>query len=120
MLNYGLMCLAAVTVFGVSITGSFAALTLAALIFSVCSTGMGLLASTITRSQIAAMFFTMVGTMIPAVEFGGLINPVSSLEGGGRWIGEIYPASHMLTISRGGCSARRWALPTCKPRSGPC
>jgi len=101
MLNYGLMCLAAVTVFGVPMTGSFATLTLAALIFSVCSTGMGLLASTVTRSQIAAMFFAMVGTMLPAVQFAGLINPVSSLEGSGRWIGEIYPASHMFTISRG-------------------
>lgn len=101
MLNYGLMCLAAVTVFGVPMTGSFATLTLAALIFSLCSTGMGLLASTVTRSQIAAMFFAIVGTLIPAVQFAGLINPVSSLEGGGRWIGEIYPASHMFIISRG-------------------
>jgi ribosome-dependent ATPase len=101
MVNYFLMCLAAVTVFGVPMTGSFATLTLAALIFSVCSTGMGLLASTVTRSQIAAMFFAMVGTMLPAVQFAGLINPVSSLEGSGRWIGEIYPASHMFTISRG-------------------
>lgn len=101
MVNYALMCLAAVTVFGVPMTGSFATLTLAALLFVLCSTGMGLLASTVTRSQIAAMFFTMVGTMIPAVQFAGLINPVSSLEGGGRMIGEIYPASHMFTISRG-------------------
>ena len=32
---------------------------------------MGLLASTLVRSQIAAIFFTMVGTLIPAVQFGG-------------------------------------------------
>ena len=101
MLNFGLMALAAVTVFGTPITGSFATLTGAALLFSLCSTGMGLLASTVTRSQIAAMFFAMVGTLIPAVQFAGLINPVSSLVGVGRWIGEVYPASHMFTISRG-------------------
>ena len=101
MLNFGLMALAAVTVFGVPITGSFATLTGAALLFSLCSTGMGLLASTVTRSQIAAMFFAMVGTLIPAVQFAGLINPVSSLVGVARWIGEVYPASHMFTISRG-------------------
>ena len=53
------------------------------------------------RGQIAAMFFAMIGTLIPAVQFAGLINPVSSLEGAGRWIGEIYPASHMFIISRG-------------------
>ena len=101
MLNFGLMALAAVTVFGTPITGSFATLTGAALLFSLCSTGMGLLASTVTRSQIAAMFFAMVGTLIPAVQFAGLINPVSSLVGVARWIGEVYPASHMFTISRG-------------------
>jgi ribosome-dependent ATPase len=27
------------------------------------------------------MFFTMIGTMLPAVQFSGLLNPVSSLEG---------------------------------------
>jgi ribosome-dependent ATPase len=62
---------------------------------------MGLLASSLVRSQIAAMFVAMVGTMIPAVQYAGLINPVSSLEGVGRWLGEIYPASHMVTVSRG-------------------
>jgi len=101
MLNFLLMSLAAVTLFGVPITGSFVTLTLAALLFSMCATGMGLLASTFTRSQIAAMFFAMIGTLIPAVQFAGLINPVSSLEGAGRVIGEIYPATYMFTISRG-------------------
>ncbi len=101
LFNFGLMCLAAVTVFGVPMTGSFATLTLAAVVFSLCSTGMGLLASTVTRSQIAAMFFAMVGTIIPAVQFAGLINPVSSMTGFARRFGEAYPASHMFTISRG-------------------
>jgi ribosome-dependent ATPase len=67
----------------------------------VCSTGFGLLASTFTRSQIAAMFVTMIGTIIPCVQFSGLLNPVSSLEGLGAFIGNIYPATHFLTISRG-------------------
>ena len=101
LFNFGLMCLAAVTVFGVPITGSFATLALGALLFTLCSTGMGLLASTITSSQIAAMFFAMVGTLIPAVQYAGLINPVASMTGFSRWVGEAYPASHMFTISRG-------------------
>ncbi|MNU27930.1 putative ABC transporter ATP-binding protein YbhF [compost metagenome] len=101
MLNFLLMTLLAVTLFGVPITGSFATLLLAALIYNVVATAIGLLASTFTRSQIAALFFTMIGTLVPAVQFAGLLNPVSSLEGGGRLIGQIYPATHMLTISRG-------------------
>ena len=101
MINFGLMSLLAVTVFGVPVTGSFMTLMLAALVFSFVATGMGLLASTITKSQIAAMFLAMIGTIIPATQFSGLIDPVSSLEGGGKLIGEIYPATHMITISRG-------------------
>jgi ribosome-dependent ATPase len=101
MLNFLLMTLLAVTLFGVPITGSFMTLLAAALIYNVVATAIGLLASTFTRSQIAALFFTMIGTLVPAVQFAGLLNPVSSLEGMGRLIGQIYPATHMLTISRG-------------------
>ena len=101
MVNFLLLAVLAVTVFGVPIKGSFLTLTLAALIFVICSTGFGLLASTFTKSQISALFVTMIGTIIPCVQFAGLLNPVSSLEGMGAWIGRIYPATHFLTISRG-------------------
>jgi ribosome-dependent ATPase len=101
MFNFLLMTGLAVTVFGVPVKGSFLTLALAALIFVVCSTGLGLLVSTFTKSQIAAMFVTMIGTIIPCVQFSGLLNPVSSLEGPGAFIGRIYPASHFLTICRG-------------------
>jgi ribosome-dependent ATPase len=101
MVNFLLLSVLAVTVFGVPIKGSFATFTLAALIFTICSTGFGLLASTFTKSQIAAMFVTMIGTIIPCVQFSGLLNPVSSLEGMGAFIGRVYPATHFLTISRG-------------------
>nr|WP_114241709.1 ribosome-associated ATPase/putative transporter RbbA [Dyella sp. C9] len=101
MVNFFLMTLLAVTVFGVPITGNYLALMLASFVFCVVSTGMGLLASSVTRSQIAALFFAMIGTMIPAVQFSGLTDPVSSLEGSGRFIGQIYPATYMFTISRG-------------------
>ncbi|MFA5590433.1 MAG: ribosome-associated ATPase/putative transporter RbbA [Lysobacteraceae bacterium] len=101
MLNFALMALLAVTLFGVPVKGSFLTLVLAALVYSVCATGLGLLASAATRSQIAAMFFAMIGTMIPATLFSGLIDPVSSLQGAARWIGEVYPATHMIDVSRG-------------------
>ncbi|NLB58405.1 MAG: ribosome-associated ATPase/putative transporter RbbA [Gammaproteobacteria bacterium] len=101
MANFLLMALLAVTAFGVPVTGSFATLALAALVFSFVSTGMGLLASAVTRSQIAAMFIAMIVTLIPATLFSGLIDPVTSLEGAGRAIGQAYPATHMITISRG-------------------
>ncbi|GAO25359.1 monosaccharide-transporting ATPase [Alicycliphilus sp. B1] len=101
MLNFLLMCAAAVTVFGVPITGSFWALALAALVYAIVATGIGLVASSITTSQSAAMFIALVVTLVPAVQFSGLLHPVTSLEGAGRLIGEIFPATYMLIISRG-------------------
>lgn len=101
MFNFLLMSLLAVTVFGVPAKGSFATLLAAALLFNISATGIGLFASTFTKSQIAALFVTMIGTMIPAIQFSGLLNPVSSLEGPGRLVGLVYPATHMLDISRG-------------------
>ena len=91
----------AVTVFGVPLTGSFATLALAALLYVTAATAIGLVFSAFTRSQIAAMFGTAVLTILPAVSFTGLIDPVSSLQGAGRAIGEIYPTTHFLTIARG-------------------
>ena len=101
MLNFVLMALLAHFAFDVPLKGSVPTLLLAVLLFNIVSTGFGLLASTFTRSQIAALFFTLIATLIPAVEFSGLINPVSSMEGTGRWIGEIYPATYMFAVSRG-------------------
>jgi ribosome-dependent ATPase len=101
MLNFLLMTLLAVTLFGVPVKGSFMTILLGTLIYVGFSTGFGLFASTFTRSQIAAMFFAMIGSMLPAIQFSGMINPVSTLEGAGRLVGEIYPATYYITISRG-------------------
>ena len=101
MLNFVLLVLFAVFIFQVPLTGSFLTLTFAALLYVVCATSLGLLISAFTRSQIAALFGTALLTLIPAVQFSGMIDPVSSMQGLGRWIGEVYPATHFLTISRG-------------------
>jgi ribosome-dependent ATPase len=101
MINFIVMVLVSALLFDVSPNGSIAAMLVAGLLFSLIATGMGLLASAVTRTQVAAMFLAMVGTLIPAITYGGMIDPVSSLEGMGRLIGETYPASHMFTITRG-------------------
>jgi ribosome-dependent ATPase len=101
MFNFGLLSVLAVIAFGVPVKGSFLTLATAALIFVVFSTGFGLFISTFTRSQIAAIAVTLIGTLIPCVQFTGMIDPVSSLEGAGAIIGRIYPATYFLTVSRG-------------------
>jgi len=101
LVNFGLMMLLALFVFRVPVKGNFFTLAVAMLIFVLSSTGIGLLCSIFTRTQVAAIFLTFLVTLIPVVQYAGLMNPVSSLEGFGRVIGEIFPASYALTISRG-------------------
>jgi len=104
MLNFVMLSFFAVYIFGVPFTGSFAAYTAAALLYVIFTTGMGLVISTFIESQIAAIFATALLTLIPAVQYSGLIDPVSSLRGFGAVIGNIYPTTYFVTISRGAFS----------------
>lgn len=101
MINFFLVCGLAVFVFGVPLKGDFLLLSVAALLYVTTATGLGLLISAFTRSQIAAIFATSIATIIPTRQFSGMLDPVSSLEGGARFVGEIFPATHFVTICRG-------------------
>ncbi|HRO10243.1 ribosome-associated ATPase/putative transporter RbbA [Amaricoccus sp.] len=101
LVNFLMLTGFAVFVFRVPMTGSFAALALAALLYAFVATGMGLVISAFMRSQTAAIFATALITLIPAVQFSGLIDPVSSLEGVGAAIGRVFPATYFVTIARG-------------------
>jgi ribosome-dependent ATPase len=101
MFNFLLLTALAVFVFGVPFTGSFLMLAVAALPYVIAATAIGLVISTFMRSQIAALFGTAVLTIVPATQFSGMIDPVSSLAGVGALIGAVYPTTHFLTITRG-------------------
>lgn len=99
--NFLLMTLLALFLFRVPISGNFIALATGALLYVVCATGLGLLISTFMDSQIAAIFGTAIGTVLPALQFSGLLYPVSSLSGAGAVIGRLYPTTYFLAIARG-------------------
>ena len=101
MLNVVVLVLMAVTLMGVPLKGSVPTLFIGALLYVIAATAIGLLMSSFMRSQVAAIFGTAVATMIPAGQYSGLIDPVSSLEGFGAVIGAIYPTTHFVTIARG-------------------
>jgi ribosome-dependent ATPase len=101
MTNFLLLTGLAVFLFGVELKGSFLTLAGAALLYVMAATAIGLLMSAFVRSQVAALVGTGLLSILPAVQFSGLVEPVSSLEGAGRFIGKIYPTTHFLTIARG-------------------
>ncbi len=101
MLNFLFLMAFAVFIFRVPFTGSFLTFTAATVLYVIITTGMGLVISAFMSSQIAAIFGTALMTLIPAIQYSGLIDPVSSLQGFGAVIGQIYPTTHFVTISRG-------------------
>ena len=101
MLNLLLLTAFATLVFRVPFTGSFTLYVIAALLYVSASTAMGLVVSAFVKSQIAAILATAVITILPAIQYSGLIDPVSSLEGVGAFISSIYPTTYFTTISRG-------------------
>ncbi len=101
MLSYFFMVLLAVTFFHIPVKGSFLTLTVGALLFVVVTTGFGQLVSSFTSTQIAALACTAFMTLIPAVRFCGFTQPVSSLDPIGATIGNFYPVTYFLLISRG-------------------
>ena len=101
MVSFAGLVALAVFVFAVPLKGSLAALTLAALLYVTATTGLGLLMSAFTQTQIAALAGTAVITLMVAVNFCGMTHPVSSLEGAGALIGQLFPTTYFLEVSRG-------------------
>lgn len=107
MLNYVLLVFLAVTMFGVPLTGSFrddagrSSIRCRRRPSACCSPSS-------CAARLPRCSATAIGTILPAVQFSGLINPVSSLEGAGAVIGSIYPATWFVTICRGASFPRGW------------
>ena len=101
LISYVLLVIQSQLMFQVPMKGSLLALSFGAFLYVIATTGFGLLISTFTSTQIAALFGTAILTILPTVTFSGLTTPVAALEGPAYWIGQFFPASYFLTISRG-------------------
>jgi len=101
LLNFCILTLLALLVFGIPMKGSVFSLALASVLYVAATTGIGLLISTLTSSQVAAVFVTTVVTMLPTIQFSGLMQPVSTQEGSARVIGMLWPTTYYMHTSVG-------------------
>ena len=99
--NWLVLTAMAVYLFGVPLKGSVLALSLGAVAYVAASTGFGLIVAVFVRSQVAAVFATAVLAMMPTVQFSGLVQPVSTLEGAGRIMGQMWPTNYFMQMSIG-------------------
>ena len=101
MLDYLMIFGVSRWVFEVRFTGSFLVLTAGTVLYSVCTIGIGLLISVLMRSQLAAMFTTLMVTMTTAFNYSGFVTPVASMDAVGQFIAQLIPATHFMTVVRG-------------------
>jgi ribosome-dependent ATPase len=99
MVNFVSLTLLVIFLLQVPLKGSLLILILGALLYVFASTGFGMLISSLTKSQVAAVFATTILSLLPTIVFSGMIQPTSTLEGGGRIIGSLWPATHYMHLS---------------------
>ena len=101
LLNLALLVAINRWLFAVPLKGSGIALAVGGVLYVLATTSFGLLVSTVTKTQIAAILGTMILTTLPTVQFSGLITPRSSLDGGAALMGVLFPAGYFLDIAVG-------------------
>ncbi|WP_417809356.1 ribosome-associated ATPase/putative transporter RbbA [Thioclava sp.] len=101
LLNFVILTALVVTVLGVPLKGDPVALVLGATLYAVAATGYGLLVSMMTATQVTAVFAAAILSVMPTLQFSGMITPVSSLEGAARIMGTFWPTTWYMGISVG-------------------
>jgi ribosome-dependent ATPase len=101
IINFVILTVLALIIFQVPIKGSFLTLFFCTILYVAATTGLGMVTSTFTSSQVAAVFVTAILTIVPTIQFSGLLQPVSTLQGNAARIGSIWPASYYMHSSLG-------------------
>jgi ABC-2 type transport system permease protein len=99
MIDLVLVTAVAVLWFDVPLRGSPLDLFLAALVYILAGLALGLLISTVSRTQQEA-FITMFLFVLPAVILAGFLYPVATMPAFFRWLSLLDPVRHFLEIVR--------------------
>lgn len=84
----------------VPINGSLTLLITVSVLYSLVSLSLGLLISTITRTQQAAMLISAVALMLPVILLSGMIYPIENMPAILQWLSNIVPAKWYISAVR--------------------
>jgi len=101
IVNAFVIVLIGLFVFGVPITGSFILLMLETILFILMALCLGILISTMAKSQMTAMFISMIVLMLPTILLSGFIFPIENMPEILQWLSHIMPARWFIAIIRG-------------------
>lgn len=98
VVNFASIILLARFVMGVPIRGSLVLMSVSSLLFVGASLGLGLLISTISRTQQTAMLLCGMGLTMPTMMLAGIIFPCESMPVALQLISDIIPAKWYIII----------------------
>ncbi len=87
--------------FGVPMAGSLALLSLFAVIYVIAALSLGVLISTLVKTQQLAMMIAQVATMLPSVMLSGFIFEIKNMPAPLQYLSHLIPARYFLLIIRG-------------------
>ncbi len=87
--------------FRVPLRGSLVTLILLTLPFVLCTLGLGLLVSTLARTQQQAMMIAAFLFMMPQIYLSGFVFPIQNMPQVFQWLTYLMPLRHYVTILRG-------------------
>jgi ABC-2 type transport system permease protein len=79
LINVATILLISGFIFGIPIKGSFILLSFITIVYIICALALGILISTVTSSQQAAMIISLMGLMLPVVMLSGYAFPVANM-----------------------------------------
>jgi len=98
MIGFVLCLLAAELLFHVPLRGSLSLLFLASMVYLVVALGIGLLVSTLVKSQFLASQLAMLLTFLPAMMLSGFIYDLRSMPAAIRAITYVLPARYAVAL----------------------
>ncbi len=84
--------------FEVPIRGSLAVLVAASMLYLVVALGIGLLISSVTKSQFVASQITLVATFLPAMMLSGFMFDIRSMPAAIQVVTHIFPARYFVSV----------------------
>ena len=88
--------LASIFVFGIPLRGSFLVLTLFTAAFLAVALSLGLLISTVARTQFLASQLAMLVAFLPGLYFSGFLFEIASMPAPLQWFSTIVPAKYYV------------------------
>ena len=100
MVNLATILLLSVFVLGVPIEGSLLLIVFISLLYIFVSLALGLVISSITATQIAALVLSSLGLMMPTMVLSGMIFPIEGMPWVLRVISDVVPARWYISAMR--------------------